>query len=201
MTLFAVIDQSMALTLGSGIPSALGYATKIVAFGAGVASVAVGAAVMPYFSHMVAGSEWLHLRRSLIGVIGVIALITVPGTIILALAPVPVVRLLFQRGAFTAINTAMVASVLQVLCLQIPFFVASIPISRAMSALRANHILAVAAGINIVLKCALNFALMPLLGVVGIALATSVVYAVSFSYLFWTVLRLLRRASDLRPSP
>jgi putative peptidoglycan lipid II flippase len=195
-----VIDQTMAARLGSGAPSALGYATKLVGFGTGVASVAIGAAVMPYFSRMVGAEEWEQLRRSLRGIIGFMLALTVPITIVFLVFSPVIVRLLFQRGAFHSTDTIAVATVQRALCLQIPFFVASIPISRGISALRANHILAIAGVIIVTVKCVLNYVLMQRIGIAGIALSTAMSYATSFAYLLFMLRREIVRRDPGSPA-
>src|SRR5690606_6816936 len=50
-------------------------------------------------------------------------LLTVPAAVALALVPVEIVQVLFERGAFTAADTANTAAVLSVFALGLPAFV------------------------------------------------------------------------------
>ena len=56
---------------------------------------------------------------------------------------------------------------------------------RAISALRANHILTIGCAINLVTCIVLNYIFGLWIGVAGIALSTSAVYAVSFLCSRW----------------
>ncbi|PYL01452.1 MAG: virulence factor MviN [Verrucomicrobia bacterium] len=60
-----VIDQSMASMLGPGSVAALNYGSKVVALILGIGSMALGTAVLPYFSRMVARNEWAGVRHTL----------------------------------------------------------------------------------------------------------------------------------------
>jgi putative peptidoglycan lipid II flippase len=191
MLLTVVVDQTMAAMLGAGAPASLNYAAKVVGFGTGIATVAVGTAVMPYFSRMVAAARWGELRHALKSIVFLILAITIPIAAILAFFSIPIVRLLFERGAFGAHDTLIVGRAQRLLCLEIPFYAASIPVVRAISALRANQILAIGAALNLTVNCTLNYILMKRMGIAGIALSTSIVYAVSFTFLIIMLARLL----------
>ena len=60
-----VVDTAMAATLGSGSQSTLLYANKLIAPLLGISSVAIGTAVFPYFSRLVADEDWDALRHTL----------------------------------------------------------------------------------------------------------------------------------------
>jgi putative peptidoglycan lipid II flippase len=195
MSVTTVVDQLMAASLGSGASSALSYGAKAVNFGVGVASAVVGAAVMPFFSKMVAAADWRGLRETLRTNVLLIIVVTIPITLIFVIFSEPLVRLLFQRGEFGAGDTLLVARIQRCFALQIPFYAAMIPLVRAISALRANHILTIAAALNLTSCIVLNWALMRLMGVAGIALSTAVVYLISFVFCLVALRRLLAKVS------
>ena len=76
---------------------------------------------------------------------------------------------------------------------QIPFYIGGIVVVRLISALRANHILMWGAGINLIVNVGLNILFIHLIGLKGIALSTSFVYSISFLYLAFFAIRLIRR--------
>jgi putative peptidoglycan lipid II flippase len=90
------------------------------------------------------------------------------------------VKILFQRGAFTAADTELVSSVQVCYAIQIPFYVWSMLFVRFITAVRRNDILMYTSGINLVLDVVLNLVLMRVWRVAGIALSTSIMYIVSF---------------------
>jgi putative peptidoglycan lipid II flippase len=117
---------------------------------------------------------------------------TVPLTVGLVYFSEPLVRLFFERGAFTSGDTYLVSQVQVLFLLQVPFYFLSILIVRLISSLQANHILLWGAVISLPLSVILNYLFMQWLGVAGIALSTSMVYFVSFCYLLYMLLGLLK---------
>lgn len=192
----AVVDQSMAAMLGTGAVSALSYGNKIVGFIIGIAAVAIGTAVLPSFSTMVARSEWSELRRTLRFYSLLVVATTVPLTLGLAWLSEPIVRLLFERGAFTAADTALVAGVQRFFVLQLPFYLLGTIGVRLMSALGKNQVISTIAVLNVILNVVLNLVLSRYLGVAGIALSTSVVYTISSALVFLWLTPLLRKRRD-----
>src|SRR5438128_1429578 len=60
-----LVDQSMAAMLAPGSVAALGYGNKVTALVSGTCTAALGAAVLPYFSQMVARQDWNACRHTL----------------------------------------------------------------------------------------------------------------------------------------
>jgi putative peptidoglycan lipid II flippase len=80
--------------------------------------------------------------------------------------------------------------------LQLPFYLASILVVRLISSLRANAILMWASLCNMLLNIGLNFLFIELMGISGIALSTSIVYAFSFAFVYIAVRRRLAVVAD-----
>jgi putative peptidoglycan lipid II flippase len=119
---------------------------------------------------------------------------TVPVTVALVLCSAPIVQLLFERGAFSAAETATVARVQAAYLLQVPVHLLGILYVRLISALQANRLLTIGSAINLVVNVALNIVFMRRYGVAGIALSTAAVYTVSCAYLAIAAHRRLRAA-------
>jgi len=86
-----------------------------------------------------------------------------------------------------------VASCLAALALQIPFYTGVILLMRLALALKLSAAIAVISCANLLLDLGLNAWLASFMGVTGIALATSIVYACSFFLLLAVTRRRLRR--------
>lgn len=186
-------DQAFAGMLPAGGVSALNYANKVPAVILGLTSAAIGTAVLPYFSRMVAADDWNGVRHTFYTYCWLIAIVTVPLTVILALLSGPIIHHLFQRGAFTAADTRQVSWTQIWLLVQIPFYTLGILAVRLISALQANKILMWGSVISLVINGTLDYILMQRMGVAGIALSTSLVYVASFIYLFFMASRVMRR--------
>jgi putative peptidoglycan lipid II flippase len=191
-----VVDQSMASMLPAGSVSSLNYANKFVSLLLGIGTMALGTAVLPYFSQLVAAANWPALRHTLKTYLGLIVLVTIPlvaGGIFLSK---PLVALLFQRGHFTASDTAGVAWVQSMFLLQLPFYTFTILFVRMISSLQANHVLLWGTVISVVLNITLNYVLMQFMGAAGIALSTSIVYVVLSCFLGMVLWKRLQRLSS-----
>jgi putative peptidoglycan lipid II flippase len=186
-----LVDQSMAAMLEPGSVAALNYARKIVSIFIVIGATPLGTAALPYFSQMVANQDWSGCRHILKGYSRAIVLFTVPITAGLVLFSHPLIRIVFQRGAFTAVDTRVVSGVQALLSLQIPFyFLAQLGV-RLISALKRNWVLMAIAGVNMVVNIVFNLILMRHLGVAGIALSTSFVYLVSCALVYASIAKTL----------
>ncbi|MEQ8586749.1 MAG: lipid II flippase MurJ [Thalassobaculaceae bacterium] len=172
----SLIDQLMAASLGPGSASALGYGAKLVLAGLHVVTTALGISVLPAYAENALNDPrrlLARLNRHLIAVI----LLALPGVAIAWLISEPVIALLYQRGAFTAEDTRLVADVLSAYATQLPAFAAVVILVRAAAVLSLGWVIPTAAAVNMVLTVALNAVFMQIWGVVGIALATAPAFA------------------------
>lgn len=191
-----VIDQTMATWLGSGSVSALNYGNKLVAVMVGVGTMALGTAVLPFFSGLAARQDWGELRRTLDHYLWLIIATTVPATVAFVLFSEDITRLLYERGAFSAQDTAVVANIQAMLAVQIPFHTLGILFVRMLSSLKLNAFMFFSNIISVVLKIGLNYLFMQRWGIVGIALSTVCVYGVAALFMGWVVYRKLPRQSQ-----
>lgn len=189
----SLVDQAMAATLGGGSAAVFSYSGRVVAVVLSVGTMALGTAVLPYFSRMVAERDWAAIRHTVKTYTLLIVGVTAPLTLGLVIFSEPIVRLLFERGAFTAADTATVAPVQAMLALQIPFYSVGILYVRLISSLKANQILMYGTVISFALNIVLDYLFKEWLGVSGIALATTIVYIASAAYLATMLTRRLQR--------
>ena len=182
-----LVDQSMAAMLSGGSVAALNYGSKVIALPLQLGATALGTAVIPYFSRMVACQDWGKLKHTFHHYLKLIFVCTIPLTVFIVLASEPLVQVLYQRGAFTEESTAIVAQVQASYALQIPFYISSILVVRLISSLRLNYILMWGSGLNLMLNIVLNCLLIDWLGVSGISLSTSCVYLCSFLFVTFSL--------------
>lgn len=190
----AVVDQAVAAWLAPGSLAALSYGSKLTLGLMGLAAGALGVAALPYFADHAAQHGARALRRPMAQVLApVLALATLLALAIAAVSE-PLTRLLFERGAFGPADTIAVAGVQVVYVLQMPFYVGGILITRGISALRGNRALAAISLGGFVANALLDVVLGVRFGVVGIAAATTLVYALTAGASVIAFLRLTRRA-------
>jgi putative peptidoglycan lipid II flippase len=188
-----VIDQTMAALLDPGSVAALNYGTRLVIVILSISAVALGTAVLPFYSDMVAAGHWRWLRQSLRTYIGAILLLTVPVALLGFAFSGSLVQLLFLRGRFTASDAAVVSDVLAYSMLQLPFYAASLPLVGLINSMRASHVFMWGNLIAFVLNVTLNYLLMQVMGVAGIALSTALVLLVAFVYLAAAAHRIMKK--------
>lgn len=194
-----LVDQAMAGALGSGSVASLSYGNRIVSVVLVIGSTALGTAVLPHFSRMLALEDWQGVRRTYKFYATLIIAITIPSTLLLIALSKPMTQLLYQRGAFTPEDTALVSRIQIFYLLQIPFYILSILTVRLISALKANYILLRGTIINIIVNIVLNIVAVHWLGIAGIALSTTGVYLVSLVYVFYELSREMKKRTPLPP--
>ena len=188
-----VINQSMAAVLGSGSVATLNYGNKIITFTIGVGSLAIGTAVLPFFSRMIAAADWAGTRHTFHTYVRLLAIITIPLTLLLVWTAEPLTRLLFERGNFTAADTRIVSRVMICYTFQLPFYMIGIVGVRLLNALGKGRSVMIISVVNLIANVAGNYLLMRPLGVAGIAASTTTVYFVSCLQILFVTTRELRR--------
>lgn len=180
-----ITDQAMAAMLPAGAVSALNYGNKLPAVANTLISGAVGTAVLPYFSRMIAGGDWNGLLATYNSFVRFTFIATLPIAVLLIALSYFIIRTVFQHGAFSTSDTQVVTYVQMCLLLEIPFYTVGMLAVRMIAALKKTVVLVWGALISLALNVILNYLFMQIWGVAGIALSTSVVYAVSMCYLLF----------------
>ena len=188
----SVIGQIMAASLPEGSVAALSYGRKFIDPLMGLGGVALGTAVLPYFSKMVTAKDYAGISHTTKTYTLKILQITIPISILVFAFSDPLIRILFERGAFTSADTGVVGYVQKMFVLQMPFLILNILGFRLLYALKKNRLVMVIEGVSLVFCVVLNFILMKMIGVAGIALSISCSVFLSsvltFYYLYRKVL-------------
>lgn len=195
-----VVDRSLAAMLPAGSVADLNYGYRISGTLLSVAGAALGSAITPYFSRMVTRRDWAGVRHTLKRYLLLLLLVSIPVVVILYFLAVPTVRILFQRGSFGASDTNLVAHVQALYALQIPFYLGNVLLSRLLSSLLATQITMWAAAITLALNIVLDILFIRVMGLPGIALAAGCAGLITFGFLFYHSVKLLRqnaRAPDI----
>ncbi|RYH64478.1 MAG: hypothetical protein EON54_06495 [Alcaligenaceae bacterium] len=187
----SLVDQFFAAGLDAGSLSTLSYAKRILALILGLGATAVSRATLPVFSRDVTqgGANVTALALNWFKWMLMLGLLV---TLVSWLLAPLMVRVLFERGAFTAQDTQAVTSVLRYAVFQIVFYFPALVLVSALAAQRRHAWIAFSGAINLVCKVPLAFILVKLFGLYGLVLSTVVMYALSTALLFIFV----RRASS-----
>jgi len=183
MTGSALVDQSMAARLGSGSVAALSYGTRLLGVLVVIGPTAVGTAVLPHISTAAVLAEPKALRRTLRTYGLFVLAVILPATAGLMYFSEPIVRVLFQKGAFSEQAAQLVSAVQKASLLQLPIAVLLALEVRLTSALKVNRLLYRVAALSLILTFGFDLLFMRWLGVVGIAFAGGAARLVSSLYL------------------
>ncbi|MGH7247242.1 MAG: murein biosynthesis integral membrane protein MurJ, partial [Pseudomonadota bacterium] len=179
----ALLDQAMAARLGPGSVSALSYGTRLMGVLVAIAPTAVGTAVLPHISAGASLREPEAARRTL-RTYGLLVLAAIlPAIAVLMYFSEPIVRILFQQGAFGESATKLVAAVQTVSLLQVPAAVLLALEIRLSSAVKRNRVLYRVAALTLLATAGGDALFMRWWGVAGIPLAGTLVRLVSSLYL------------------
>jgi putative peptidoglycan lipid II flippase len=192
-----VVDTAMAATLGSGSQSVLTYANKLIVPVLGISSTALGTAVFPYFSRLVAAEDWEALKHTLVTyskLIWVVSFPIVAGTIFFGES---IVRVLFERGEFTSADTKSVAAVMSIYAFLIPIESTALMFSRVLVSLRVGKLLIYASIGMFISNVISDYILKEIFGLKGIAMASVLNQVLSLTFLLfmWRYLRRTRMVS------
>ena len=167
-----VIEQFIAFRLGPGMVSLLNYGNKVPAAVNSLLLTAVGIVVLPHFAELMAKREWcsckeLHLRLSGIALgIGILAAIIGIGF------AETMIRLLFERGAFTATDTYESAAIMRIYLLQLPFLLVAMVSIRALVAMGRPYVVTAITASQLLIASSLAFIFSTWFGVAGVAAGT-----------------------------
>ena len=120
--------------LGAGAVSHLTYARRLMQVPVAVVGQALAAAALPTLARLFAEDRRAELNHLVLRTLQTsLAMAVLAGAACFALA-VPLVRLVYQHGAFAAADSVQVATILALLCFAVPGWVAQQIIARAFYA-------------------------------------------------------------------
>lgn len=177
------VSRLLGLSLNDSATAALNLATRVMELPIGVFTIAVATVVFPLIARHAARADWTALTADYHRGLRLVLVINVPAAAGLALLSEPVTRLLFERGAFTAGDTALMTPLLAVYALGLPFVSFTSLALRGFYALRDTTTPVRAAVLSFGLNLGLSLLLMPRLGTMGLAVAGNVAVVAQAVYL------------------
>lgn len=191
------IDNAIATTLGEGSISALSYAWKLPSGIAGLVGLTLATVLLPYFTGIVHGASAQELPAICRRIVKRLTLFSAPLAVAGIAASPFLVSLLFQRGQFDAQAAEQVSAIQACYFVQLPFYLLAIAAARMLQALsRLRFLLFLQAGL-LALNALTSLALSRVLGVQGIAVSSTIMYALYAAISLSAVLRQRRTAEVL----
>jgi putative peptidoglycan lipid II flippase len=184
-----LINSNFAGHLGDRPISWLNYAFRIMYLPIGLFGVSIGTAVLPTVSRHAAQRNATAARETIADGLSLMMMLNVPATVGLLVLAAPIVRLLFERRAFTPLDTAATAAAVQLYAIGLVGYSIVRITSPTFYALGKNRIPVQVSVLTVIVNASLNIGLQRLFGFKGLALGTSL--AALFNAV--TLLVLLRR--------
>ena len=165
-----LIGQAIA-SAQDGAIAALQYADRIYQLPLGVVGIAVGVVLLPELSRALKGGHLREAGNLQNRSIEFVLFLTIPAAFALWILSDEIIRVLFERGAFHADNTAVVGSILAIYGIGLPAFVLIKALQPGFYAREDTKMPMRFSAIAVVVNCALAITLFPRLGAPGIAVA------------------------------
>lgn len=184
-----LIDTQFVSYLPEGSMAHLNYADRLNQLPLGIIGTALGTAILPSISKFVDQGRPEEAERIQNQAVDIGMLLTLPAALAFAAAGVPLVTALFRGGEFTVQDAIITGNTLAIIALGLPAYVlvkvftpgffaredTKTPLRIAIWVLAAN--------------IALNFALVPFLGLYGLALALMLTAWLNCAMLYMTLNR------------
>ncbi|MEA2084002.1 MAG: murein biosynthesis integral membrane protein MurJ [Thermodesulfobacteriota bacterium] len=106
------VNTNFAASCVEGSVSWLNYAFRLVQFPIGVFGVAVSIATLPIISRYAAQKDMTRLKETYVSSLTITFSLTIPATVGLVLLAQPIIRIIFEHGAFSSYDTSMTAQAL-----------------------------------------------------------------------------------------
>jgi len=151
----------------------------------GLFSVGVSTVLFPTLSRMAARGDARGMRRTVGNGMRQINLMLIPASAFLIVLAMPVVRLIFQRGAFNAYSTHIVSIALFWFAWSLPFGGLNLLLTRTFFALQRPWIPTGMAGVNMIVDIVVSISLYKPLGIAGLVIGTLAANVVMTALLFW----------------
>jgi putative peptidoglycan lipid II flippase len=106
------INTNFASTCAQGSVSWLNYAFRLVQLPIGLFGVALSIAMLPILAKQAAQKNTAEMKETMVSSLTMVFALTVPATFGLIFLAEPVIRVIFEHGAFTAADTTATAQTL-----------------------------------------------------------------------------------------
>jgi putative peptidoglycan lipid II flippase len=191
-----MVDQYFSAQLALGAIASLSYGYKIPLVFIGLIGSTIGNTLLPYFSKKaLEGSKKLYKEFRRIMGISIISMGTI--TLLLIILSKLIIRLVFERGEFTEKDTDIVYVIQQMYLLQLPFYVIGVVMNKYLTAINKNNFLVFSAFLCLILNIILNFILIHILGIKGVALATALVSLCNSLFIYLYIRKLQKKSIDI----
>ncbi len=178
-----IINTFLASYLPEGSVSYLYYADRLLEFPMGIFAISIATAVLPPLAEEAAKGRLEEVKETLSFALRLTLFVILPAMAGLIALGTPILNVLFQRGAFTALSTERTSQALFCYALGLPAFAGVRIIAPVFYSLQDTRTPVKVAFLSLIANAALGVVLMGPLKHGGLALATSLAAVVNFALL------------------
>lgn len=189
-----LVERSIGLDLPDGSISLLNYATRLWGIPLNIFALAALLPMITSVTRAYANSEYGGIRKTLTQTIVVLSIVFIPIVAGLALFGQDLIRILFERGQFSAIDTASVDEVLKILLLGSFGAIASAAAMRVLWIFNRAWEVALLSWICLAIYFIAALPLVDSFGLIGLAVGNVIYYNSQAIFFLLLVNRELNRA-------
>jgi putative peptidoglycan lipid II flippase len=185
------VNTWLAAQEGTGAVSWLQLTFRLMYLPIGLFGVSIATATTPAISRQLALGDRTTVRKTIADGLVLMMMLNVPATIGLIVLAEPIIRLMYERGAFLPSDTIAAAAALQFYAVGLLGYSVVRIASPAFYALGQSRIPVAISVITVLANAALNYGLVHVMGYRGLALGTSIAALLNASLLLMMLSRRL----------
>jgi putative peptidoglycan lipid II flippase len=166
-----LIDTFFATRLPEGSMSYLNYSDRLNQLPLSVIGTALGTAILPQISRYISQDDPAQAARVQSHAVELAMLLCLPAALALAVISGPLVEAMFQGGRFTLEDARITGHVLAIIVAGLPAYVLVKVITPGFYARQDTATPVKTAAVVLIANVVLNFALIPIFGIYGLAFA------------------------------
>lgn len=181
---------------GEGAVASLNLADRVYQLPLGVVGIAVAIVLLPELARALKAGNMVEASNLQNRSVEFTLFLTLPAAAALLTMSEPIVRVLYERGAFTAEDTSLVAEILAIFGLGLPAFVLIKAFTPGYFAREDTRTPMIFAAISVAVNVSIALWLFPSMGAPGIATASAVAGWVNAAMLLGVLIRRRHWGSD-----
>ncbi|MGI9372175.1 MAG: murein biosynthesis integral membrane protein MurJ [Hyphomicrobiales bacterium] len=187
ITQINLLIGQMIASQKDGAIAVLQFADRVYQLPLGVVGVAIGVALLPNISRKLQAGDLAAVNTTQNRALEFSMLMTIPAAVGIMCLAQPVINVLFERGQFTAADTASTAPALMGFAIGLPAFVLIKVFSPGFFAREDTKTPTIFAAISVIINIAGSLLLFPIYEELGIAIATTLSAWVNSALLWGTL--------------
>ena len=180
-----LVNTYLASGEGQGAVSFLGYAFRLMYLPIGLFGVSIATAALPDVSRHAAAEDMGAIRRTVSSALRMMLMLNVPAMVGLIVLAEPIVAMIYQRGAFTALDTSATAAALMFYAPGLLGYSAVKIASPTFYSLGNSRTPVIVSVSSVAVNLALNIVLVDVMGFRGLALGTALAAIFNATVLIW----------------